>query len=280
MIHKEVVSVEWLRNNLSNKNLIILDASPKKTVSGKVSTVEDLGIPNARIFDIKGKFSNQESAFPNTVPSAFQFEQACQELGINNDSKIVVYDNLGIYTSPRVWWLFKTMGHEDICVLNGGLPEWVKAGIETVKKSDLVQIFSKGNFKSKIKEAVIIEYRTVVENINSKNFQIIDARSKGRFNGTADEPRKHLKSGNIPHSINIPFQSLLENGKFKSIEELEKIFAQNASKKDRLVFSCGSGITACIVMLASEIAFKRSRYLYDGSWTEYAELQKLTKQVD
>ncbi len=276
-MHKEVVSAEWLNNNQSNKNLIILDASPKKTISGKVSTVADLCIPNARIFDIKGTFSNQESNFPNTVPSAAQFEKACQSLGIYKDSKIVVYDNLGIYTSPRAWWLFKTMGHENISVLDGGLPEWVKAGFETVKKSTVIQEFPKGNFKSKINEEFVIEYETVIENTVSNNFKIVDARSTGRFSGTADEPRKHLKSGSIPNSINIPSSSLLENGKFKSIEDLREIFTKKTTKKDKLVFSCGSGITACIVMLASEIAFKKSRYLYDGSWTEYAELQNLNK---
>ena len=114
-----------------------------------------------------------------------------------------------------------------------------------------------------------------MENIQSKKFLLVDARSKGRFDGTAPEPRKYLQSGNIPGSVNIPYATLLEDGKFKSEEALNHIFNEQIKDQSELVFSCGSGMTACIVMLASELAFRKSRYLYDGSWTEYAELGNL-----
>jgi len=270
-----IVSVEWLKNNLAKDELVILDSSPESTITGKASLVSDLSIPNTRIFNIKGDFTDKESKFPNTVPLAAQFEEACQSLGINADSEIVVYDNLGIYTSPRVWWLFKIMGHDNVRVLNGGLPEWVNQGYETVKKSALKQDYKIGNFKSKFEEKYVINYRDIIDNIETKKFLVVDARSKGRFDGTAPEPRKYLKSGNIPDSINIPYKSLLENGKFKSEQELNNIFNEQTNGQTDLVFSCGSGMTACIVMLASEIAFKNSKYLYDGSWTEYAELGNL-----
>ena len=274
---EQTISVEWLSENLSLNNLIILDASPTNTVGGKISPFKDYCIPNARLIDIKKQLTNKESDFPNTVPTASQFENVCQSLGINADSKIVVYDNLGIYTSPRVWWLFKFMGHEDVAVLDGGLPEWIKKGNATVHKTDLNQNYQTGNFKAEIDEKLVINYQDVVGNSSSNKFKIVDARSSGRFNGSADEPRKHLQSGSIPNSVNIPYPTLLENGKFKPSDEIRKIFADLVSDQDRLVFSCGSGLTACIVMLASEVAFKESRYLYDGSWTEYAELQNLTK---
>ena len=120
-----LISTEWLNENLSLDNLIILDASPASTVGGKVSPFPDVSIPNARKINIKEQLTNKESDFPNTVPTDSQFEKVCRSLGINKDSKIVVYDNLGIYTSPRVWWLFKVMGHQAVGVLDGGLLDWV-----------------------------------------------------------------------------------------------------------------------------------------------------------
>lgn len=275
-----LISVEWLHKNRTNENLIILDASPTSTASEKVSAFPDLCIPNARQFNIKENFSNKESDFPNTVPTPEQFENECQKLGINSDSKLVVYDNFGIYTAPRVWWLFKIMGHDNVSVLNGGLPEWINKKYETVKVSHNKQEFITGNFKSQFNESFVLKHEDIIDNIKSDKFLLVDARSAGRFEGTADEPRKHLQSGSIPNSVNIPFKILLDNGKFKSPEKLKEIFLEKAITDAELAFSCGSGLTACIVMLASEIAFKKSKFLYDGSWTEYAELNNLVKNIE
>ncbi len=274
-----IVSVEWLKNNLTKDSLVILDSSPESTATGKISLLKGSYIPNARIFNIKEHFTDTTSQFPNTIPSAAQFEKACQALGINADSEIVVYDNFGIYTSARVWWLFKVMGHDNVRVLDGGLPEWVTQGYESIQKSDLIQDYDTGNFKSNFEAKYLIKYDDIINNIETKKFLIVDARPAGRFAGTAPEPRKYLQSGNIPNSINIPYKSLLENGKFKSEQELNKIFNEQTDGQTELVFSCGSGMTACIVMLASEMAFKNSKYLYDGSWTEYAELQNLRTDI-
>ncbi len=275
-----IVSVDWLQDNLTKNELAILDASPDTTIKGTTSRYSNLSIPNSRTFSIKDKFINKESSFPNTIPSSIQFEKECQSLGINSSSEIVVYDNLGIYTSPRVWWLFKIMGHENIKVLNGGLVEWINQGHQTVNKANIETNHIKGNFKSNFQEKYLIKYEDVLDNIKSQNFLIVDARSAGRFNGTKPEPRKYLKSGNIPNSVNIPYTELLENGKYKSQKELEQIFKSQVTNQQKLVFSCGSGMTACIVMLASEITFKKSNYLYDGSWTEYAELRNLKESIE
>ena len=271
-----IVSVQWLSQHSQDEDLIILDASPKATVSGSKSEYENLAIPNSRVFDIKGQFSDPDSRFPNTVPSEAQFETACRMLGINKDSKIVVYDNMGIYTSPRAWWLFKVMGHEAVMVLDGGLPEWVRHAYPTIAKSASNVPTQAGDFEARFKPEYVKSFSDVVRNVSEDTFQIADARSAGRFNGTDPEPRKHLQSGHIPNSVNIPFKSVLEDGKFKSPEALQAIFEQNIDPTKQLAFSCGSGITACIIMLASEIASRESRYLYDGSWTEWAELNNLT----
>jgi len=278
-MEKAVISVDWLKSNLVKENLVILDASPENTVTGNSSPYGNLCIENARIFNIKKNFEDKKSDIPNTTPPPAQFQQECQSLGINVNSEIVVYDNLGIYTSPRVWWLFKIMGHQNVSVLNGGLPAWINKGYKTINKRELKQQYQAGNFKSKFSGEHIIKYKDILENIETEKFLVVDARSKGRFNGTEKEPREYLQSGNIPNSINIPYKTLLKDGKFKSKQELNKIFGEKINNQAELVFSCGSGMTACIVMLASEISFKKSKHLYDGSWTEFAALQNLRNEV-
>lgn len=270
-----IVSVEWLSEHLTDPNLIILDASPKSNVGGLVSANEDAQIAGARYFDLKGKFVDKESDFPNTVPSEEQFQAESRKLGINKNAQIIVYDNLGIYTSPRVWWLYKTMGHEKVAVLDGGLPEWVKHGGKTQEKSEQQGNWTEGDFQAQFNSDVVKSYEDIVENSTSAEFCVVDARSQGRFEGVDPEPRKELQSGSIPHSVSIPFKQLLVDGKFKSIDELRQIFTDKTDGETDLVFSCGSGLTACIVMLACEVAFKKNRYLFDGSWTEWATRQKL-----
>ncbi len=267
----KIVSIEWLYSNLDNKNLIILDASLTKTASGKGSDFADKIIPNARRFKIKEKFTNQSSIFPNTVPSAKQFEDECQKLGINKNSQIIVYDNIGIYSSPRVWWLFNYMGHQNIAVLNGGLPHWIANQYPTVTIEKVE--YSPGNFTSKIQAIKLKSIDEIRQNIKKQEFLLIDARSEGRFNNTAKDPRENIPSGSIPNSVNIPFQNILKNGKFKSSEELKDIFSKSLGHHNKLAFTCGSGLTACILLLASELTQKKEFYLYDGSWTEWAELQ-------
>ena len=274
-----LVSVEWLNEHLKKENLIVLDASPKSNVSNMDSPYKNIVIPKARHFNIKENFTDKASSFPNTVPSAEQFEQECRKLGINKDSHIVVYDNLGVYTSPRVWWLFKIMGHENVAVLNGGLPEWVNKKLDTSKKESEKEEYSLGDFEAHFQKKYVKKYEDIIENIGANTFLVIDARSQGRFNGSAKEPRKHLKSGHIANSVNIPYQDMLEDGKFKSVEELRKIFEDKCSDAKQLAFSCGSGLTACIVMLGSELAYHESRYIYDGSWTEWAEKEGLFVEI-
>ena len=273
----ELVSIEWLSENLNNKDLILLDASLQSTSNEKQSKYHLKTIPGASFFDLKGTFSNKNSSFPNTLPSEANFEIECQKLGINKNSNIVVFDNLGIYSSPRVWWMFKIMGHEKICVLDGGIPEW-RNKKHTVKNRNN-EIYKLGDFKANLQKQFIKPYQDVLENLKSKSFNIIDARSEGRFKGIEKEPRINLKSGHIPNSINIPYKDVLDNGKFKNQIELKQIFDNKCTDSKDLVFSCGSGLTACIVMLASELAFKKSRFIYDGSWTEWAELQNLKVNV-
>ncbi len=266
-----IVTADWLNENLNNKDLVILDARQSNNKAGLVSTFENIQIKGAIHFDIKKQFSDLESAYPNMLLDAVHFEKKCQELGINQNSKIVVYDDLGIYTSPRVWWMFRIMGHKNVAVLDGGLPEWSMKNYSTESFGSTSKI-RKGNFKAAFQVEKVVDLNFVKENINTEERIVIDARSSGRFNGTTPEPRKGLRGGNIPKSISLPFQMVLENGKFKSFEEIQVVFDNLSIKKeDALIFSCGSGITACIIYMASEMISDNPKAIYDGSWTEWAQ---------
>ena len=209
--------------------------------------------------------------FPNTFPSIEKFENSCENLGINNSSIIVVYDALGVFSSARVWWMFKTFGHEKVYLLNGGLPDWInnKFPIEKLQKN----IFKKGTFKAILKPDNIWNFTSITTNILEKKGLVVDARSKERFQGLVAETRTGLRSGNIPNSINITYLDVLDNGKFKSKEKLKIVFSQIKSNQP-LVFTCGSGITACIILLASKLVLNNKKSIYDGSWTEFGTLFK------
>lgn len=267
-MQKTIVSVKWLHKNLNDPDLIILDASQTKTINNTTSKFQGLQIKNARFFDIKNSFSKNDTDLPNMLQDPTDFEQACRKLGINKSSKIVVYDNLGIYTSPRVWWLFKTMGHTNIAILNGGLPAWNQEGfeLEPITKST----YKLGDFEAIFHPALVKDIEAIKTNLTTKINLVIDARSEGRFNGTAPDPRPDLKSGHIPNSINLPYTAVLENGKFKQKETLKTIFSNLQIDDNPLIFTCGSGITACILMLASELVSNNPKAVYDGSWTEWA----------
>ena len=272
-----IVSTKWLNQHLSNPNLIILDASIKTSANGKEFEKFDRTIPKARRFDLKNIFLDKTSLFPNTIPKPEIFEIECRKIGINRDSEIVVFDNNGIYSSPRVWWLFKVMGHQKISVLNGGLPDWIENEFQTEKEH--INTFEIGDFEVCFDKTLVVNFERIYENTIKKKFTIIDARSESRFNGTGKEPREHLKSGKIENSVNIPYQEVLTNGKYKSEKKLNELFEKKCKNEKELVFSCGSGMTACIVMLACQIGYGDSLKVYDGSWTEWAERNNIKNVV-
>jgi len=268
-INTAIVSVHWLQHNLNVSNLVILDASILKVTGGDLKEA-DKQIPNTRFFDIKNSFSDVAAPFPNTVPSEVQFTSEAQSLGINKDSAIVVYDDKGIYSSARAWYLFKAFGFKNVAVLDGGLPEWEKAGYVLSKKKDFE--IPTGNFEA-IQQPEFFKYFNDIQKISKdENCLILDARSSQRFEGRVEEPRKGLRSGHIPNAVNLPFVSLIDGNCLKSKDALRAIFKDLNISNRRLVLSCGSGITACIIALAAEISGYEELSVYDGSWTEYGSL--------
>ncbi|WP_396601253.1 sulfurtransferase [Algibacter sp. R77976] len=260
-----LVSVEWLQENRNVDNLIILD--------GTINKVFDISleqIPNARLFDIKKKFSNLDDPFPSAFPATAQFQESARDLGINHDSVIVAYDDKGIYSSARVWWLFKAFGFNNVAVLNGGLPAWKKANYDT----ELMQNYEgeTGDFIANLQPNYMKFFDDVENAAKNETHKIIDARSAGRFNCEVPEPRAGLRMGTIPNSVNLPFTDLLEDGMLKSKKDLAKAFYMVAEQDEPIIFSCGSGLTACILALGAELSGYKNLSVYDGSWTEWGSL--------
>ena len=269
-----LVSVDWLSENIDANNLIVLNGTiPKVTVKKELDKQDSHQIKGSIFFDIKNQFSDTNAEFPNTVLSTEVFENKVQEISVNQNSCIVVYDEYGIYSSPRVWWLFKLMGFDNVAVLNGGFPAWKNASYQTEIKQE--NKLSKGSFKAKFKPNLIKNYKQVLESINSANFLVADARSKGRFLVESPEPRKEVRSGRIPNSVSLSYSKLLQDGFMKTKEELRAIFEEINPECQDLVFSCGSGITACVLALGTEISENYSYAVYDGSWTEWGSKLEL-----
>ncbi len=267
-----IVSVDWLNENLNHTSLVLLDATMTK-VSGcdTIADVAGISIKNAQFFDIKNVFSDIDAPFPNTILPSEVFQEKVQELGINTDSCIVVYDIYGYYSCVRVWWMFKAMGFENIAILDGGLPDWLDADYPTQKK--FFSSKTRGNFKANYISGMIHNHERVLNSMHDETFIVLDARSENRFKGIDPEPREGLRSGHIPRSKCLPYLSLLNGTKMKSVEELTEIFLKFNDKK--IIFSCGSGITACILALAGEIVGLENMSVYDGSWTEWGSLKEL-----
>lgn len=264
-----LVSTDWLAKHGQDPDLRILDASwylPGEN-RNPLEEYSKSHIPGARFFDID-EIADKDSHLPHMVPSQELFATRVRKMGIGNGHQIVVYDTAGIFSSPRVWWLFKLMGHRDIAVLDGGFPKWLEEGREV---EDIPPQVNERHYYSR-KQAQLVKSRDEVQKASSEGSpQILDARPKTRFTGLLPEPRPGLRSGNIPNSINLPYTNLLnENGTMKEKQDLLKEFESSGLDLDKpVITSCGSGITASILFLALDMIGHRNISLYDGSWVEW-----------
>lgn len=267
---KILISAQELANQMAmGKKIKILDASLGSAVSSTANETLNGVIPYALKFDLDEGFSDSLSIFPHTLPSSDMIAESCQKLGLDIEDSIVVYDNKGIYSSPRAYWMLTESGFKDVLILNGGLKSWIESGYsvdDTFLVPNALKFCPNVNPISNVKNT-----QEIRDNLSSQQFTLIDARSSGRFLGTDPEPRKGLSSGSIPKSLNIPFTNILNGAFYLDAKQIDDVFAEKGiAKSDSLVFSCGSGITACIVLVASKIAGFENTALYDGSWSEWA----------
>ena len=261
-----MVTSQWLKDNIKQPKLIVLYTQMRNPVTSEADNNPVGFIPNSMFFDFEKVFCDTDSSLPHTMPNEKTFTEGVQKLGIDHDSLIVIYDNKGIYCAPRVWWMFKSMGHHNVYVLNGGLPNWLSHSNQTIPQ--LVSPSKLGRFEAKYISHNFISADEIIQQLTS--ITLLDARTAGRFHGTQAEPRKALRSGHVPTAINLPFARCLEGTSLKSSKELKAIFSECTLTSDRiLVFSCGSGVTACILALAATEAGYTGMAVYDGSWSEW-----------
>ena len=266
-----LVDTDWLYNNLNKVK--ILDSSWHLPAQNRNALKEysNEHILNSIFFDID-KYSDKETDLPHMLPKIGEWQKIVSNLGISNKDKIVVYDNSDLISSCRCWYTFIYFGHDPslISVLNGGLKKWKKEGKPVV--NDITKI-SKTYYSAKENKKMVKSKIEIDENISSRKFKVIDARSKERFEGKVPEPRSNVKSGSIKHSSCLPFGKLINknDNTFMKKNELTLSFKEIIDTKDNnVVFSCGSGVTASVLALAySLINNKYTPTIYDGSWSEY-----------
>lgn len=269
-----LVDVNWLAAQLTAPDLLVLDASwhmPDQQRDGEREW-RSLRIPGSRYFDFDRKFCLKNTDLPHMFPDEATFNAEAQALGINQNHRIVVYDARGVFSAPRAWWMLRAMGHQQVAVLDGGLPAWQRVGLPVVQDVPVTD-YATGDFQGSL-QPVWLSQLADVQQALAAGEPVVDVRPVERFYGEVVEPRPGLRSGHMPGAINLPFTNLYSDaGTLLPIDRLKALFAahQLTDPEQRMVLSCGSGVAACTVALAAELAGYRQLSVYDGSWTEWGQ---------
>ena len=265
-----LVSTEWLAAHLADPHVRILDASFKQP--GVTPTARaDYGaghIPGAVFFDIDD-VAEPGTSLPHMIPSAERFAAKIAERGIGNEDRVIVYDANGLSSAGRAWWMLRLFGHDNVALLDGGLPKWKaeRRPLETATPA-----IPPRRFTARFDPALVRDKAAVLANVESRREQLVDARAAGRFDGTAEETWPGRRRGHIPGSRNLPFDQVTNprTKQLKSAEELRSLFAGAGVAIDRpIVTSCGSGVTACALAFALYLVGQERAAVYDGSWSEW-----------
>ncbi|GAB1299550.1 3-mercaptopyruvate sulfurtransferase [Apodemus speciosus] len=274
-LFRALVSAQWvaeaLKSPRSSQPLKLLDASWYLPKLGRDARreFEERHIPGAAFFDID-RCSDHTSPYDHMLPSATHFADYAGSLGVSAATHVVIYDgsDQGLYSAPRVWWMFRAFGHNSVSLLDGGFRHWLSQNLPISSGKSHSE---PAEFCAQLDPSFIKTHEDIVENLDARHFQVVDARAAGRFQGTQPEPRDGIEPGHIPGSVNIPFTEFMTSeGLEKSPEEIQRLFQEKKVDLSKpLVATCGSGVTACHVALGAFLCGKPNVPVYDGSWVEW-----------
>lgn len=263
------VAADWLAEHIDDPEIQIIDArmAPPGQEERDLNAEYQAGhIPGAVFFDIEA-LSDHTSPLPHMMPRAEAFAVAMREPGVSSDKHLVVYDEGNLFSAPRAWWMLRTFGVEKVSIVAGGLEGWRRDGLPL--EQGLPEL-PEGDFDGRVDPLAIKRLTDVLLVSHEGSAQIVDARPAGRFNGQVAEPRPGLRCGHIPGALNVPWTELVINGELKTTDELNEIFARQGVDFERpIIASCGSGVTAAVVVLALTTLGVNGVSLYDGSWSEW-----------
>lgn len=265
-----LVSTEWLQDHLAAPDVRVVDGSwylpaMKRDAKAEFAAAH---IPGAVYFDID-EIADTASPLPHMLPSPEKFSARVRKLGLGDGSRIVAYDGLGLFSAARIWWMFRVFGHNDVAVLDGGLPKWKRENRPLESGASAPR---DRHFTARVNSLLVRDLGQMRRNLGSGREQVLDARSRGRFHGTEPEPRPGLRSGHIPDAKNMPWNEILDpaHGTVLSAGALAGKFRDaDIDPAKPVVCSCGSGVSACTLALGLHLIGAKQVAVYDGSWSEW-----------
>jgi thiosulfate/3-mercaptopyruvate sulfurtransferase len=266
---KTLVSTAWLAAHLNDPDLRVIDASWYLPAMGRNPRAEydAAHIPGARFFDLD-EIADTRSDLPHMAPPVEKFISRMRAMGIGDGHQVVVYDGMGVFSAPRVWWTFRLMGKTDVAVLDGGFPKWQAEGHPV---EDMAPMLRDRHITVQRQAGLVKDVTQVAQAAKLGDHAIVDARPAGRFRGDDPEPRPGLRQGHIPGSVNLPWDRLLTaDGTMRPTDALRAAFdAAGVDLARPVITTCGSGVSAAVLSLALERLGHRNHALYDGSWAEW-----------
>ncbi|WP_330983041.1 MULTISPECIES: 3-mercaptopyruvate sulfurtransferase [Enterobacterales] len=270
------VAADWLIEHRNDPQIQVIDArmapAGQENLRDMAAEYRAGHLPGAVFFDIEA-LSDHTTPLPHMLPRPEAFAVAMRELGVSRDKHLVIYDEGNLFSAPRAWWMLKNFGVEQVSILAGGLAGWKRDELPLQQGGVSLP---EGDFEATFDASVVKRLTDVLLASHEKTAQIVDARPAPRFNGQADEPRPGLKRGHIPGALNVPWGDLVFEGELKTTDELQAIFErQGVDLNQPIITSCGSGVTACVVILALATLGVTGITLYDGAWSEWGAREDL-----